>query len=93
MPHFVIIGRDRPGSAALRADTRPRHLDHLGALGPALFAAGPTLDAGGVATGSVIIAEFADLAAARDFADRDPYQAAGLFDSVSVEAWRKALPA
>ena len=92
MPHFIIIGRDRPGSASLRADTRPRHLDHIRSLGAALLVGGPTLDESGAATGSVVIADFPDLAAARDFAERDPYRGVDLFESVTVQAWRKVLP-
>ncbi len=92
MPDFAIIAHDAPGMAPRRAETRPRHLDHLHAIGDALVAAGPFLDAAGVPTGSLVIVRMEDLAAARAFADADPYAQAGIFAEVRVSAWRKVLP-
>ena len=46
----------------------------------------------GVVVGSVIIAPFADRAAAQGFADNDPYAQAGLFGKVVVNEWRQVLP-
>jgi uncharacterized protein len=92
MPLFAIIAHDRPDAGSLRADTRPAHLDHLGAVGDDLFAAGPMLDEAGTPRGSIVIAEFGDLAAAQAFAHADPYAKAGLFAEVLVTAYRKALP-
>ena len=43
-------------------------------------------------TGSLIIAEFDDLAAARRWADADPYIAAGVYREVRVQPFRKVLP-
>ena len=56
-------------------------------------AAGPTLDDGGAGmTGSLIIMEFEDGAAAEAFSRDDPYARAGLFESVVVRPWRRVLP-
>jgi len=38
------------------------------------------------------VAEFADLAAARAWADADPYIAAGVYREVHVHPFRKVLP-
>ena len=43
-------------------------------------------------TGSLIVAEFSDLAAAKRWADEDPYIAAGVYREVRVQPFRKALP-
>lgn len=43
-------------------------------------------------TGSVIIAEFASLAAAEQWAQDDPYTHAGVYDQVIVKPFIKALP-
>ena len=43
--------------------------------------------------GSLLIMEFEDLAAARAFAQDDPFAKAGLFQSVDIRPWRKTFPA
>jgi uncharacterized protein YciI len=92
MPKFAIIARDRTDAGTLRADTRPRHLDHLRSIKDRITVAGPIDDESGQPVGSIIIAEFDDLAAARAYASADPYAEAGLFTSVTVEPWRQVLP-
>jgi uncharacterized protein YciI len=44
-------------------------------------------------TGSLIVAEFASLQAATDWADADPYVAAGVYDYVQVQPFKKVFPA
>jgi uncharacterized protein YciI len=92
MPLFAIVAQDRPDAGSLRADTRPRHLVHLEGIVPQTVVAGPTLGESGAPTGSIIIADFADLAAAQAFAAADPYAQAGLFASVAVSAFRQVFP-
>ena len=92
MPSFAIIAIDAPGEAPLRAEVRPRHLHHLRGIGERLISAGPLLEEGGTPVGSLVIATFDDLAAARAFAVEDPYARAGLFADVRVNAWRQVLP-
>ena len=92
MPLFAIIAHDRPDTGTLRADTRPRHLPYLEAIVAQTVVAGPMLDESGVPTGSLIIADFADLDAAKDFAAADPYAQAGLFAQVSVTGYRQVFP-
>lgn len=97
---YVIEGKDRPDSLAGRQATRPAHLARLQALKDEgrLLLAGPlpAIDAEdpGPAgfTGSLIVAEFASLEAARAWADADPYLAAGVYESVRVSPFRKVLP-
>jgi uncharacterized protein len=97
---YAIIGIDETDSLARRQTARPAHLERLQQLQSEgrLLLAGPfpAIDAEdpGPAgfTGSLIIAEFADLAAARRWADADPYVAAGVYREVSVRPFRKALP-
>lgn len=93
MPHFAIHCIDKPGSAALRGETRPAHLQHLQGAGEDILVAGPLLDGEGAPIGSLLIIDFADRKAAIQFAAADPYSQAGLFASVAVTAWRKVLPA
>src|SRR3546814_17720633 len=79
MPLFVIQCTDRPGSLQLRLDTRPAHLDYMNGLGDRLVVGGPFLGLAGQPNGSMIVADFADPAAADAFADGAPYNKLGLF--------------
>lgn len=92
MPVFMILGRDRPNTSALRAETRPAHLAHIETLRDTVVRAGPFSAPDGTPLGSLILAEFEDLAAAQSFVDADPYTIAGLFEEVTVAAWRQVLP-
>ena len=97
---YVIYAQDNAESLPKRLSARPAHLERLHALRDAgrLLLAGPmpAIDAEdpGPAgfVGSLIVAEFADLAAARAWADADPYIAAGVYREVSVHPLRKVLP-
>ncbi len=97
---YCIIGTDNPDSLEQRLAARPAHLERLKALQEEgrLILAGPfpAIDAEdpGPAgfTGSLIVAEFESLDAARQWADADPYVAAGVYRQVSVQPFRKVLP-
>ncbi len=92
--HFAIVCLDKTDHGAVRADNRPAHLEHLKAHEAGILVAGPLLGKDGESPiGSLLIIEFEDLDAARKFADTDPYYKAGLFDTVSIAAWRKVIPA
>lgn len=98
---FAIIGADVPDSLEKRKASRPAHIERLQALldQGRLLIAGPfpaiDSDDPGPAgfTGSLILAEFASQADAEAWAKADPYVAAGVYASVSVKPFRKALPA
>ena len=97
---YAITGTDVPDSLTRRLSARPAHLERLNRLcdeGRLLLAGPfPAIDAAdpGPAgfSGSLIVAEFADLAAARAWADADPYVAAGVYAAVEVKPFRKVLP-
>ena len=97
---YSLVCTDVADSLALRKAARPAHLQRLEALRDAgrLLVAGPnpsidSEDPGEAGfSGSIIIAEFDSLTAAKDWAAEDPYQAAGVYASVSVKAYKKVLP-
>ena len=90
---FVLYCVDKAGHGHVRAENRPAHLDYLKSNLDRLLIAGPmTSDDGETVTGSVIIIDAEDRAAAEDFAANDPYTKAGLFESVTISAYRKVLP-
>ncbi len=97
---YCIFAEDRPDSLDKRLETRPAHLERLKQLQSEgrLVLAGPfpAIDAEdpGPAgfSGSLIVAEFPSLEEARAWADADPYVAAGVYQQVSVQPFRKVLP-
>ena len=97
---YAIIGQDTPDSLDKRMAARPAHLARLQALQDEgrLLLAGPfpAVDAVGPGaagyTGSLIVAEFASLQAAQEWAEADPY-AAGVFGQITVRPFKKVLPA
>ncbi|MBM7130911.1 YciI family protein [Dyella mobilis] len=98
---YAIIGTDHPDSLERRLAARGEHLARLEKLqgeGRMLLAGPfPAIDAEqpGPAgfSGSLIVAEFASLAEAEQWAKADPYVAANVYASVSVKPFRKVLPA
>ena len=84
---------DKPGSLDLRMKTREEHLAWIEKGLPNITFAGPMLGDDGVTPqGSVIVAEFADLAQSRDTQKNDPYQKAGLFERVVVQPTKQVFP-
>ncbi len=98
---YMILGNDHADALPLRRATRPAHLEYLKALQSQgrLLLAGPrprvdATDAGAAGFhGSLIVAEFPDLAAAQAWASHDPYVLAGVFSQVTVQAFVKVMPA
>jgi hypothetical protein len=89
---FLIDATDKPDSAELRKTTRPAHLAFLEKSLPKLLAAGAKLrDDGETAWGSAYIVDTDDRAAAEAFIAEDPFSKAGLFGTVTVTRWRKAI--
>ena len=89
---FIVLATDKPGAAQIRADNRPAHIEYLESFGEAIVAGGATLsDDGESMTGSFLLIDVADRAAADAFAAGDPFAEAGLFESVEVRRWRKVF--
>ena len=53
--------------------------------------AGPFLSPEGQMTGSLVVVNVENLAAAQDWAANDPYALAGLFSSVTITEWKKVI--
>lgn len=98
---YAIIATDKVDSLADRLAARPAHLERLTALQAEgrLLLAGPhpaiDSDDPGEAgfTGSLVVAEFASLADAQDWAAGDPYVAAGVYEDVIIKPFKKVFPA
>ena len=97
---YAIISEDIKNSLAQRLAARPAHLQRLQDLKDdgRLFVAGPhpaidSMEPGEAGfTGSLVIAEFPSLTEAQQWADADPYMAAGVYQQVTVKPFKKVLP-
>jgi len=98
--YYAIISEDVPDSTPLRMQARPAHLERLGALQEAgrLLLAGPlpAVDSENPGPagmcGSLVVAEFESLEAAKAWADKDPYVDAGVYQRVEVKPFKKVFP-
>jgi len=89
----TIICFDKPNHVDLRMKTRPSHLAWMDQENPQAIFIGPILaDDGQTPMGSLFVAEFENLDAAKAFASRDPYAHAGLFERVTIQPTRKVFP-
>ena len=97
---YAVISQDAAGTLDKRLAARPQHLKRLEQLRDEgrLVLAGPhpaiDSDDPGPAgfTGSLVVAEFDSLEDARQWADTDPYLAAGVYEQLTVMPFKKVLP-
>jgi len=97
---YAIISEDVKKSLDKRLSVRTDHLARLNILKEQgrLLLAGPHPcidseepgDAG--FSGSLVVAEFSSLKQAQQWADADPYCAAGVYQHVIVKPFKKVLP-
>lgn len=97
---YAIWAQDVENSLEKRLAARPDHVARLKQLveqgrliiaGPMPAVDSPDPGEAGM-TGSMIVAEFTSLEAAQEWAQDDPYVAAGVYAEVSVKPYLKVLP-
>ena len=97
--YYAIISEDVTDSLSKRLSVRDNHLARLSELvdqnrlllagpHPAIDSENPS-DAG--FSGSLVVAEFENLAAAQYWADMDPYVSAGVYKKVTVKPFKKVF--
>jgi uncharacterized protein YciI len=97
--YYAIISEDVADSLSKRLSVRPAHLERLQQLADAgrLLIAGPhpaidSVDPGDAGfSGSLVVAEFDSLDDAKQWADADPYVAAGVYANVTVKPFKKVF--
>ena len=87
---IALIAKDKPGHLDTRKASRDDHLAYIKSTG-VVAQAGPLLDGDGQMCGSLVVLDVADMAAAQNWADHDPYAKAGLFASVELIQWNKVI--
>ncbi|WP_240006299.1 YciI family protein [Pseudaquidulcibacter saccharophilus] len=85
MPIYHLTAIDIENGFALRADTRPTHLEYLKDLGDDLLMAGPILNNEQKAVGTIAIITAENEIIAKQIFDKDPYAKAGLFASTEIK--------
>ncbi|MCB5409436.1 YciI family protein [Pseudogemmobacter faecipullorum] len=86
----ALICIDKKDHIAIRKANREAHLAYIASTG-IVEMAGPFLDAEGGMTGSLVILTVDSLAGAEAWAAADPYAKAGLFETVTIQEWKKVV--
>ena len=88
---FMFIAFDRKvGGAAIRAATRPKHVDYTKTNGKVKFG-GPFVGPNDDMIGSFSIIEAKDYEEAMAYPQNDPYAKAGLFERTELHLWRLSI--
>lgn len=90
---FVFTLMDKPESAALRAAVLPEHKAYLATVADRMAFAGPlTHDDGVTMIGSLLAIDFPSRDQAHTWLADEPFTKAGLYASVSIQAFVNIWP-
>ena len=90
---FTFILIDKPDAAAFRTAMRPTHKAYLAAVAERIALAGPFVhDDGSTMLGSLLVIDFPSRDAAHAWLADEPFTKAGLYGSVSVQAFVNLWP-
>ncbi|HYL90128.1 MAG TPA: YciI family protein [Burkholderiales bacterium] len=91
---YAIICFDRPDSASLRDKHRAAHVKFLDANAARIAFGGPLKSiAEGPSTGALIVVNCATREEAEAFIGADPFRVGGVYESVSIRAFKQVFPA
>jgi uncharacterized protein len=90
---YTFTLMDKPDGAALRQRVRPEHKAYLAAAAERIAFAGPiTADDGVTMLGSLLAIDFPSRDAAHAWLAAEPFTQAGLYASVSIQAFVNLWP-
>ena len=90
---FCFYCTDKPDSLDIRLANRDAHLKYWADTGRIRIAGPFTTDDGATMIGSLLVVEAEDKATAEALAKDDPYNKAGLFQSVEIRGWKWVIGA
>ena len=91
---YAIICFDRAGSAPLRDQHRAAHQKFLGENSRKIIFGGPLKHvADGPSTGALIVVDCATREEAEALIGADPFNRGGVYESVSIRAFKQVFPA
>jgi uncharacterized protein YciI len=86
---WIISAVDKPDAGAMRMELRAAHREYLATVNHRIFySARQETDDGVHAVGTLFIIEADDRAAAEKFIREEPFERAGMFESVSIRRVR-----
>lgn len=88
MPYLIFV-TDFPNQEAIREANRQAHRDFLKKHGDKILASGALLDEDGKIIGGISLFDTEDWDEANQFANNDPYAAAGIRAETKIIRWRK----
>jgi uncharacterized protein YciI len=90
---FSIICLDRPDTKALRAKTRLAHMEYIDGFRKKIVMGGALLDDDGeTRTGMVLAIDLPDRKSVEQFMAAEPYNKAGIFETVMIRKVHKIFP-
>jgi uncharacterized protein YciI len=90
---FAVICLDRPDTKALRAQTRLAHMEYIDGYRPKMVIGGALLDDDGeTRVGMVLAIDLPDREAVERFMRDEPYNKAGIFETVVIRRIHKVFP-
>jgi len=90
---YAIICFDRPDSAALRDRHRSAHQKFLSEYSNKILFGGPLKGTPeGASTGALIVVDCASRQEAEELIGADPFNRAGVYESVAVRAFKQVFP-
>lgn len=89
---YTILCAFRPGGLAEAGPLRLSHYEFLRRVRHRIIEGGPLLGPDGHPTHMLMVIEAENAGSARDFIHEEPYNRAGLFESVSIRKWSHVLP-
>ena len=90
---FAVICLDRPGTKALRARTRLEHMEYINRYRPKMVMGGALLeDEGETRVGMILAIDLPDRQAVDTFMRDEPYNKAGIFETVVIRKIHKVFP-
>jgi len=88
---YLITCTDNENSIDLRLSTREKHIKYLKKIKKRLILAGPILDKNDNPVGTVLVVDFDELTAVREFLNEDPYSKVNLFKEVNIIRFKKVI--
>lgn len=88
--YFVVFATDKPGMAEVRDYTRPSHRTYLRQHDSPVkvVLGGPTLgEVNNKMNGTMLVIEAENIKQVRNYVDNDPYNLAGMFQSIDIRPW------
>ena len=90
---FAVICLDRPATSALRAQTRLAHMEYINGYRPKMVMGGALLDDDGeTRVGMVLAIDLPDRESVEQFMHNEPYNKAGIFETVVIRRVHKVFP-